>query len=174
MLTAPVPMRAPHTRWDFPVKDNMVEILTAAVLVLGLLREFRDQRLTLAPWLLPVIPIVVGALQDDLIDHDRSGASIGLGAAITGVGLVLGVAYGALLPISRDAAGHTVFKGGLYAVAVWAGLLVSRTAFYKVGQNQDIETGFGFLAISFGAMLLARTLVVTVRSRKRLPAGSPA
>ncbi|MFE6049560.1 hypothetical protein ACFQ6N_02245 [Kitasatospora sp. NPDC056446] len=130
--------------------------------------------MTLLPWLLPVIPIVVGALQDDLIDHGRSGASIGLGAAITGVGVVLGVAYGALLPMSRDSAGHTVFRGGLYALPVWAGLLVSRTAFFKVGQHQGIGTGFGFLAISFGAMLLARTLVVTVRSRKRLPAGSAA
>ncbi|MEU8921153.1 hypothetical protein AB0D10_09475 [Kitasatospora sp. NPDC048545] len=152
----------------------MVEILTAAVLLFGLVREFRDQRLTALLWVLPLIPIAVGALQDDLIDQHRSGASIGLGAAITGVGLVLGVAYGALLPLTRDAAGYAVFKGGLYAVAVWAGLLVSRTAFFKVGQNQDIRTGFGFLAISFGAMLLARTLVVTVRSRKRVPAGSAA
>ncbi|MDX3193704.1 hypothetical protein PV458_35330 [Streptomyces sp. MN03-5084-2B] len=148
------------------MSETITPVLTVAVLVFVFIRQFRRHKLKVFTWLLPVIPVVLGCLQPDLIDHAKVGTSIGLGAGVVVVGILLGAVYGMLLKVSRDSDGVTWLQGGWIAVPFWAALVLSRQAFHAIGNSMDTGTSFGFVAISFGAMLLARTVVVAIRSAR--------
>jgi hypothetical protein len=81
-----------------------------------------------------------------------------------------------LIKVWRDEQRSIWFQGGWLGIPIWGGLVLSRQAFYAAGTGLGVHMGFGFLAMSFTAMLLARSIVVTVRATKAhtpLPADTP-
>ncbi|MEU7428037.1 hypothetical protein [Streptomyces sp. NPDC040750] len=118
--------------------------------------------------------MIVGVLQLVLRDRDEPSASIGLGLGVIAAGVVLGAVYGAVISVHRDSAGAVLFKAGWVAVPVWALLIATSTVFEKAGHHFDTPTSFGYLAISFGAMLLARTAGIAVRAKPLAPDASAA
>ncbi len=154
--------------------NNAIQLLTFAVMALVLLRQFREKKLGVATWVLPVLPMVVGVLQLVLRDKDEPGTSIGLGLGVVAAGVVLGAVYGAMISVHRDSAGAVLFKAGWTAVPVWVLLIATRTVFEKAGHHFDTPTSFGYLAISFGVMLLARTAGIAVRAKPLAPGASAA
>ncbi|MGW7488584.1 hypothetical protein [Streptomyces sp. NPDC054786] len=139
-----------------------------------LVRQFRERKLGVATWVLPVLPIIVGVLQLVLRDRNEPSASIGLGLGVVAAGVVLGAVYGAFISVHRDPAGAVLYKAGWTAVPVWALLIATRTVFEKAGDHFDAPTSFGYLAISFGVMLLARTAGIALRAKPLAPGASAA
>jgi hypothetical protein len=144
-------------------QDNIVKVLTLAVLVLVFLRQFRASRLNLLAWVLPIVPALLGVFQPGFLGQ-QSTTSIGLGVAIIAVGAVLGVVYGILLKVWKDEKSHIWLKGGWVGLPIWAGLVISRQAYEALGSSMHAPTNFGFAAISFALMLFVRVIVVAVRA----------
>ncbi|MEU8662746.1 hypothetical protein [Actinoplanes philippinensis] len=152
------------------MSHDLATLIASVVLVVVLVRQFQARKVGWSFWVLPLIPAAFGLLLPGLVDPQHRNLSIALDVAIVAVGVVMGVVYGFTVKVWRDPENRIWSKATTVAIAVWLVVFAARAAVYAAGHAAGVDTGEGPLLFSFGAVLLARTVVVTWRA-SRLPTG---
>jgi len=151
------------------MSHDLATLIATVVLVVILIRQFRARKVNWTFWVLPLIPAAFGLLPPNLVDPQHRNLSIALDVAVVVVGAVMGVIYGFVVKVWRDDEDNVWSKATPVAIVVWLGVFVARAAVYSAGHAAGVSTGEGPLLFSFGAVLLARTAVVTWRAGRLRP-----
>ncbi len=107
---------------------TFTDYLTDTVLVLLVLRQIRESRLSRRALLLPLIIVAVVA-QSYLHGIPTAGNDLILVATLTGVGAAIGLASGLVTRVRSDGGQYPLVKAGAAAAALWVLGMGSRFAF---------------------------------------------
>lgn len=146
------------------MSDQLAVLISALVLVLVFVRQFRARAFSPVFFMWSLIPVAFGVLAPNLIDTANPGPSIALGVVVVAVAAVIGVIYGRTVEVWRDTRGQVWCRATWVAIPIFLGLFVARGIVYAIGDQMGVHTGVGFLLISFSAMMLSRSVIVMLRS----------
>jgi hypothetical protein len=161
-----------------------VWIINLVVLTVVMEADLGTRKIT---WMRLARPVVLGGVIISFYLKGIAGGGDGLAIelALAAVGIVLGLAAGAIFSVFRDAKGFVRSKAGAGYSALWVCVISARIGFaYATSHSRSLQIWLGTHHITGAAltdalifmaagMLLARTFTLLARSRQ-LPQAVPA
>jgi hypothetical protein len=165
---------------------NATDYLINAILVLLVLRQVRETRLTWQILLLPVL-IVIGAACYYLRSVPTAGNDLLLGVTLAAAGATLGGLCALFTHLRRDADGTPLSRAGWVAAILWVVGIGARMGFayaaghgagpaverFSVGHSISVDAWVAALFLMALAEVVTRLAVLWARSR-RLPTATAA
>jgi hypothetical protein len=107
---------------------STTDYIVNAALILLVIRQIRESRLSIISLVLPVV-LVGAAAAYYLRTIPTAGNDLALDLTLGAVGAILGIACGLATKMRRDDAGHVLVRAGVAAALLWIVGIGSRTAF---------------------------------------------
>jgi hypothetical protein len=165
-----------------PVMPASVWIINLVVLTVVLEADLGTRKIT---WMRLARPVVVAGVIISFYLKGIAGSGNGLAfeLGLAGLGVVLGLAAGAIFGVFRDNTGFARSQAGIAYAALWVAVIGARIGFaYATSHSRSLQVWLGTHQVTSAAltdslifmaagMLLARTVTLLARSRNLPAAG---
>jgi|GEM_PF-454617 len=125
-------------------------------------------------FVLPLILVVLGVTQHQLVDPAHQAASVALlvGGVLVEAALACGWAF--TTRVWREPDGSVWAKGTPAGLGIWLVMVAVRIGLYALGAAMGVKTGTGSILLALAALILVRGGVVAWRARELEPSATSA